>query len=273
VGTTGISAFGSEWIMLPDQSVVARVDPATSSVSASVTLDSTPRGIASDSQSVWVLTSDHVSRIDPSSNTVTLQLSVPTSTQAIAANGGRLFVADSAGQVLSFDSGTGNQVAVTEAVAEPMSIAASNDAVAVADSSTSTVYILSPGDLSTTATVPSKGQAGLAFGGGYFWMTSSSFGTLSKVDSTGNVIDTIQVAEGGPSPRVFYPIATNNAVWVLLGDSAMYRVDPTTDRVTARIPVPGIIGAVVDTQLGTVWTMNGSNTIQPLGPTPTPSVA
>jgi hypothetical protein len=231
-----------------------------------MSLSSDPRVIRADSQFVWVLTSTDVSRINPSSNTIDLTIKVPSTSQSIAASGGRLFVVDSAGAVLSFDAATGRSLASTDTVTEPSSIAASDNAVAVVDFATSSVFILDPATLNVSAKVVTNGNASVAFGGGYFWVTSASFGTLSKLDTEGQIVDTFQVAKGAPAPTVFYQIAADDTVLVIRGDVGIYRIDPATDRVQPMIGVPNIIGAVVDPESGTVWAMTGGNKIQPITP-------
>ncbi len=264
VATGGVSAFGSEWVMLPNELTIARVDPVTGAVTATVSMKSAPLMISADTEAVWVLASGSVSRIDPKLNTVTLESDIPSTVGSFALANGDVYLADSAGRVSTLDGDTGKESLSTKVVKQPTNIVGSSDALVVADSATATLYFLNPSDLSVIGKLPIRGEAGLAYGSGFFWITSTSFGTIDKVDAQGNVIDTIQVVQGAPSPRVFFPIASGDSVWVVLGDSGVYQIDASTDLVTGNVEVPGIIGVFADTDLGTVWTMDGGQTITSL---------
>jgi hypothetical protein len=85
--------------------------------------------------------------------------------------------------------------------------------------------------------------SGLAFGHGSVWVTSASYGTVSRIDpQTGEVVAKIEVGRGAGDIAVD---ESSEAVWVaglsLNNDkpenNKLSRVDPATNRVVAEIPI------------------------------------
>jgi YVTN family beta-propeller protein len=111
----------------------------------------------------------------------------------------------------------------------------------------------------------------VAVGEGGVWLTNADAGSVTRIDpTTGHVVATVQV--GNEPERV---LAGAGSVWVQtkLGLPALYRIDPTTDRITRKIDI-------VLEGLGphAVWVTGGgtpywglhridANTLRPLGPT------
>jgi streptogramin lyase len=89
--------------------------------------------------------------------------------------------------------------------------------------------------------IPVDSPNGLAFGFGSVWVTSPTFGTLSRIDpQTGKVVAKIDVDRGAVEVAVD---ESSGAVWVgglswnKPENNKLSRVDPETNRVVAEIPI------------------------------------
>jgi streptogramin lyase len=90
--------------------------------------------------------------------------------------------------------------------------------------------------------IPVDTPTGLAFGFGSVWVTSGSYGTLSRIDpQSGEVVAKIDVDHGAVAVAVD---ESSGAVWVgglswntKPENNKLSRVDPETNRVVAEIPI------------------------------------
>lgn len=107
-------------------------------------------------------------------------------------------------------------------------------------------------------------RAYIAVGEGAVWATTNVLDTLFRIDpDTGSRTASIAI---GPIPLSDYPgrlAAGEGAVWVL-HNRTVTRVDPNTERVTARITVPGVGFGVGEIMAGggSVWVAASSNLIR-----------
>jgi streptogramin lyase len=244
----GIAAgAGALWVASTFLHSVARIDPSTNSVVATIQISDPaldplhgPSFLAFGYGSVWVLDGGAncgcVHRIDPETNEIveTISLGVPTTQGRVAPLGiavtqdavwvtnrwGSEFAPD--GSVMRIDPGTNRVTAVialgsSPEAGGPTGIAASADGVWVGVPSTRTVVRIDPAIDSVVATIPG----------------------FTCVEG--------QLAVDGPS------------VWVADCD-ALRRIDARTNAITKTIPIPqgtgfGTRGVMVG--LGSVWAQAG----------------
>jgi virginiamycin B lyase len=214
------SGFGSLWAYTCRTPAILRIDPATSTIQATISL---PVGtfvleestLSAGEGAVWAVSGDQATilRIDPGTNTVSNAFSVPAGATSIRAGLGALWVT--------------NQ-------------------------SQGTLLRLDPKTIAVVATIPvGSGPRFLTLGEGGVWVLDQSAGTVSHVDpSTNTVIATVVVdsgiIDGGD-------IASGGgAVWARVTDSLVAKIDPRTDVVVARYgPGSGSGGVAADADA--VW--------------------
>jgi virginiamycin B lyase len=206
------------WISNKPKNSVARLDPHTNTVAATVAVGQRPcSGLAAGFGSLWVPNcGDHtISRVDLESGaiTATLPTGIGNSEGSIATGAGSVWlITDTKGTLARFDPATNAVVAE--------------------------IYV-------------TPGSYGLAFGEDALWVTSTERGTVARIDPHTNlIVETIAV---GKAPR-FIAVGAG-AVWTLnQGDGSVSRIDPKTNAVTATIEV-GVPGEGGDIAVGegSVW--------------------
>jgi glutamine cyclotransferase len=107
----------------------------------------------------------------------------------------------------------------------------------------------------------SKGRhAYVAVGEGAAWATVNVLDYLFRIDpATGAITAKIPVGPLPLSDKLHRLAAGEGGVWVL-HDRTVTRIDPTTQRVVARIKVPGLVLGIGEIAIGggTVWVATGS---------------
>jgi acetyl esterase/lipase/streptogramin lyase len=214
-----VSAGGSIWV--GNDLGVARVDPGTNQVAATVPLGGIG-DVAADGDDVWVAsyTMDQVGRVDLATNTVPDPVHVE-GPSGLAIGGGAVWVVSPvAGSLTRIDPTSGTIVA-TIAIAEP-----------------------APG-LGGHA-VPLGGS--VAIGAGGVWATAQNSGQVVRVDIITNEV--VATFEAGPYPSMAF---ADGAVWVSRDDEqTLRRIDPATNEIVATIPL-GATPYAVSAVDGTVW--------------------
>jgi YVTN family beta-propeller protein len=209
------------WVSNKPKDSVAKLDPKTSRVAATITPGKRPcSGLAVGFGSLWVPNcgDQTIARVDLATGevTATIKTSIGDSEGSIATGAGSVWITtDAKGTLARIDP-------------------ASNTIVAE-------IYLPS-------------GSFGLAFAAGgdeALWVTSTEHDTVSRVDPHTNLVaETVRV---GPKPR--FVAAGAGAVWTLnQGDGSVSRVDPKTNKVAATIEVgvPGGGGDIAAGE-GAVW--------------------
>ena len=206
------------WVSNEPKDAVARLDPKTNTVAATITPGKRPcSGLAAGFGSLWVpVCGDKtIARVDLKTGSVTA--TIPTG------------IADSEGSVVT---GAGSVWLMTD----------TKGTLARFDPATNKI-------VAEISVAP--GSFGLAFGDGAVWVTSSEKHLVTRVDATTNlVIETIAVAK---QPR--FIAFGEHAVWTLnQGDGSVSRIDPKTNKVAATIDVgvPGGGGEIAAGE-GSVW--------------------
>ena len=185
-----------------------------------------PLSIATGFGSVWVAGDLGVSRIDPGTDAIVAEVSVG-GVASVAANEAGLWISSYV-----------------------------QDQVARIDPSTNEVV------WTTNVTGPVR----LAIGEGALWASSPMAGTVTKLDpATGAVMATITVLRDVPAVLAFGSESSNQgfapglavgegSVWVAVRSAnKLVRIDPSTDRVSARISLGGTDPVEVAVGDGYVW--------------------
>jgi YVTN family beta-propeller protein len=126
VGTNPIGvAFGSGslWVANLGSGTVSRIDPATLSVTATITLVGAEHVVYAFG-SLWVHNGNNVSRIDPSTNTVTATIVVGSDTYDLTADSTHVWVAVRLAQFVRRIDPTTNTVTASIPANYPISVAA-----------------------------------------------------------------------------------------------------------------------------------------------------
>lgn len=216
---TGIAIRGDDvWVTNGEEGTVSRIDAVTNRVVATIPVGEYPLGIAVTKDAVWVANhhSGSISRIDPRVNRVIA--TVPISTQI--------------------------------QVAGPKAIAAAGGMVWVADAYSAEVVRVDP---QRNRRVESIGGTGPACGGmaafdDSVWVASAcDRGTVTRIDArTAERIARIHV------PGVALGVdAGFGSIWVTALPNLLLRIDPTTNRIAARLRLHDAAG--MTTGSGGVW--------------------
>ena len=126
--------------------------------------------------------------------------------------------------------------------------------------------------------IPVDPPTGLAFGHGSVWVTSASYGTLSRIDpKSGEVVAKIDVDRGAGDIAAD---ESSGAVWVAgltlnydkPENNKLSRVDPATNRVVAEIPIRAGVRYVggadkVAVGEGAVWVLSSDARLLKVDPT------
>jgi YVTN family beta-propeller protein len=249
VAPSAITAgHGAIWVYSDIDGTVARIDPATNAVVATIPI-ATPldpalppndllglrqarTDLATDATSVWAIKPEEqaVVRIDPQTNTVVATIPLPAKATAIAVDGSSLwvalFVTDSIARI---DTTTGAVVATVRNVTRPAAIAVAQDAV---------------------------------------WVTNYNSNTVTRIDPATNQV-VAQISVAWPGAQFLDPVcglcalevlANEHGVWVSLPqENAIARIDPATNRLAAVIPV-GIQPRSLASDARGVWVGHLSST-------------
>jgi DNA-binding SARP family transcriptional activator/outer membrane protein assembly factor BamB len=238
---------GSVWVGNADDRTLLRIDPETRAVRARIPLDSAPSGVAVGAGTVWVLSeaARTVARVDVATETVLATIpvrgrliNVKTFPPQIVVGGGSVWV-DHGGAVSRIDPATDTATTVRESGA-PL-IAYGDDALWVAAGvAGEQLARLDPrtGGALDRVGVDHVGRVAslgvLAAAAGALWGRPFSYTTLFKFDAnTGSVLAAV------PAEAAAAGIALgDNALWVVLSDNALLRVNPESARVVKRLRLP-----------------------------------
>ncbi|MFL6163179.1 MAG: ABC transporter substrate-binding protein [Jatrophihabitantaceae bacterium] len=113
------------------------------------------------------------------------------------------------------------------------------------------------------AVIVGANPSGIAYGAGTVWVTSSTDGSVARVDtSTHRVVETIPV---GLMPSAV--VVTAHDAWVVnAGDGTVSRINTDTNTVVEKIPV-GALPSAIAAGLGGLWVANsGDDSIQRIDP-------
>lgn len=217
-----VEAFGSLWVPNCGNRTIARLDPKTGKLTATVESGAgdLTLGIAATADSIWAFTDTRttLSRIDPRTNRVVAELRLPERCDALLSAESSLWCACPAiGKVLRIDPQTN---LVTKRIeTQPMPTA-------------------------------------LAFGEGSLWAYCKKDGKLDRIDpKTGKVTKTIDLATPGADGDV---TAGEGAIWLSLAGFPVTRIDPKAEKVVQQFYGAG--GGLIRATGGAIWLYNTSQT-------------
>jgi acetyl esterase/lipase len=199
-----VPADGSIWV--GNDLGVARVDPATNQVAATVPIGGVGDVAAGDG-SVWVASysTNSVGQVDLATNTVPHPVHVDGPSGLVLGEGAVWVVSPVQGTVTRIDPTTSAVVA--------------------------TIAIATPAPGLSGLFVPGAGS--IAVGAGAVWATFENFGKVARIDPATNQV--VATVKAGSYPSVAFAAG---AIWVMRDDDqALRRIDPATNRVVATIPL------------------------------------
>jgi DNA-binding beta-propeller fold protein YncE len=263
----GIAAgAGGIWVPNTGDGTLARIDPSTDAVVATIDLGASssdaadPAGlfpsvaVAASDSAVWasrlVQAGDTIAaallEIDPAGNSVRREIALDARPSALALDGDTLWVACRADDVLlRVDSLTG-QVVATIAVDAPEHLTVGDGAIWVAGSGTSMLQRVDPGSNTVVATVELDGVVrGLAAEGGAVWVTTLPVGSFNG-GVTRVSVATNAVLASFPLTAPGAVAAQDGQVWVVQSSvSTISRIDPNSGVMLDRVRAACSSGTLV----------------------------
>ena len=202
---------------------------------ATIKVGNAPAGVAFDGTSIWVTNqaSDTVSKINPTTNAVTATIGVGDIPAGVAYDGTNIWVVNNGSNTVSkIDPSTNTVTATINVAISPTRVAFDGTNIWVTNNGPGGLSKIDPATNTVTATVDVGQSTGVVFDGTNIWVATS---TVAKVDPTTNtVIERVSGFVGQPVGLAYD--GTN--IWATVTDShGIWKIDPTTNRVTATIPV------------------------------------
>ena len=226
-----------------------------------------PCGISSGYGAVWVATDGGgtVSRIEPTKKRVTRSIRVGRSACGLAVGAGAVWtVRYWANEVVRIDPKTRRLRRLTVGKV-PVDVLVAAGSLWVTNWGDRTLARIDPKKLKITAvvTLPAAPQ-GLLFLDGSLWVGSGKGSTeVFRIHPT--TLDVVRVPVGAMDPGWF--VAGASDVWVVTSQDSVVRIDPTTNRVVATLPVRGVPVEGAAAPDGLLWIPSKqSNTITRIDP-------
>lgn len=213
-----VSAFGSLWIPACGDGSLARIDPKTFKVVATIASGTADvRGsLAASADSVWLLTDSKttLSRIDPDQNAVVGELRVPAGCEGLTFGETALWLAcPNENKVLRINPETNLVEKAIDVSAQPQA---------------------------------------LAIGGTSIWVLCEKEGIIDRIDpKTNKVAKSIELAVPGAKGAIAFG---EGAVWVSLTGFPLTRIDPQSETVAQQFYGSG--GGSIVTSPGAIWLSN-----------------
>lgn len=232
---------GSVWVTQINDNAVAKIDPQTNNVVASIPVGRDPVGITIGRQAVWVANGGDgtVSRIDPRTNKVVATIDIGGRPQLLAYGEEAIWVTNrKSGTVSRIDPDT-NQVIgdPIPVLRQPSGIAVGNGAVWVTDYEDNTVLEIDPKTNLVTGNpiAVGRGPGIVVADDGAAWVANQTDATVSRIDPrTRSVVATIPVGQRASGLAI-----DKDTIWVTnYADDTVSRIDPRTNAVIGiQIPV------------------------------------
>ena len=223
---------------------VTPMNPATSE-KPTIALPAAPTRLAATEDAVWVLTpSDNsVARIDPATNQVVATIPVGRAPSGLAVGAGAVWVSRrSDGAVVRIDPATNRVVATIPVGQAPGAVTVAGGAVWVALPDNRGFSRIDPAsNRSTVVGVPRCCDGELAAGERALWVANRGDGSLVRVDpATGRVVARVVLPR--TTERHPHQVAVGDgAVWVTSAGARrgtanlLWRVDPASNQVTGTL--------------------------------------
>jgi virginiamycin B lyase len=214
-----VLAFGSLWVPVCGDRTLARIDPKTFKVMATIASGTADvRGsLAASSDSIWLLTDAKttLSRIDPDQNTVVGEMRVPSDCGSLTFGETALWLAcPNENKVLRINPATSLVEKVIDVAAHPQA---------------------------------------LAVGGASIWVLCEKDGKIDRIDpKTNKVSKSIELDVAGAKGAIAFG---EGAVWVTMTGFPLTRIDPQSETVAQQFFGAGGGGAIL-TSPGAIWLSN-----------------
>ncbi len=247
------------WISNKPKNSVARLDPKTNIVAATIPVGKGPcSGLAAGFGSLWVPNcGDHtIARVDLETGaiTATVPTAIGNSEGSIATGAGSVWMmTDAKGTLARFDPATNAVVAEIYVAPGSYGLAFGEDAVWVTSTDRDTVTRVDPHTNLIVETIAvGKAPRFIAVGAGAVWTLNQGDGSVSRIDpKTNTVAATIEVGVPGTGGDI---AVGEGSVWVTSFEFPLSRIDPSTNAVVQQFYGKG--GDAVRAGLGAVWLSN-----------------
>src|SRR3989338_7560430 len=193
----------SVWVANINSNTVSRISKSTNSVTATISVDNGPFGIAVDSDSVWVAnrSSHTVSRINKSTNSVTATIGVGFDPTGIAVDSDSVWVSNqSSFSVFRINKSTNSVTATIGVCCIPRGVAVDSDSVWVVNNNvTPEIFRINKSTNSVTVRITGLGSSpwGISVDSDSVWVANQGSNTVSRINkSTNSVTATIGVGAG-----------------------------------------------------------------------------
>jgi YVTN family beta-propeller protein len=240
-GSGGVAlGEGAVWVANPEEGTVSRIDPQTNRVVATVKIapQRVVQAITVSPGAVWVsqYEQDALVRIDTQTNRVVATIPQQAGITGVSFGAGSVWTCNHHNDI----HGLGQLNLQTNKVQAQLAVGGqpSQTCAAVVALAAQTVWTTSHGDVDPN--------------------TSST--TLTRLDAaTQTIVTTISV----PKTIAYHFAATEQGVW-LYGETGVYRVDPTTNRLVGQLDIQDVFGIALGA--GAVWVSKGDGTLLRITP-------
>jgi virginiamycin B lyase len=225
-----VSAFGSLWVLACGDGTLARIDPKTFKVTATIPSGTSDiRGsLAASTDSIWVLTDAKttLSRIDPDQNAVVGEMRVPSGCGGLTFGETALWLAcPNENKVLRINPAINLVEKVIDVAAHPQALTVGATSIWVLCEKDGTVDRIDPktNKVSKSIELDVAGAKGaIAFGEGAVWVTMTGF-PLTRIDPQSETVAQQFFGAGGGGAILTSP----GAIWLSNPDAGtLVRIDP-----------------------------------------------
>jgi virginiamycin B lyase len=247
------------WISNKPKDTIARLDPKTNTVAATVAVGKRPcSGLAAGFGSLWVPNcgDETVSRVDLKTGAITATIRThigDTEGSIVTGASSAWMIVDAKGTLARFDPATNAVVAEIYVAPGSYGLAFGDDAVWVTSTERNLVSRIDPHTNLVAETIAvGKAPRFIAVGGGAVWTLNQGDGSVSRIDpKTNKVVATIEVGVPGGGGDIAFG---EGSVWVTSFEFPLSRIDPSTNAVAQQFVGKG--GDAVRVGLGSVWLSN-----------------
>ena len=220
-------AFGSVWVPLCGERMIARLDLKTQAVTAKVAVEvaAADGRIASSVSSLWALTDRRgvLARIDPDTNAAVAEVHVAKAPIAVAAGEKALWVtSEDNNRLTRIDPYTNETVETIEVGARPGRVAVGEGGVWTLNRGDGSVTRVDPANNKVVATIPLAATAGageIAAGAGSVWISAPGV-PIVRIDPRSNRAVRFTGDGGGAI------VVAHGSLWVAAGANKTWRLDP-----------------------------------------------
>jgi virginiamycin B lyase len=225
-----VSAFGSLWVPACGDGSLARIDPKTFKVTATVASGAADiRGsLAASADSLWLLTDAKttLSRIDPDQNAVVGEMRLPPGCGSLTFGETALWIAcPNENKVLRINPATNLVEKVIDVSAHPRALAIGGTSIWVLCEKDGIIDRIDPktNKVSKSIALDVPGAKGaIAFGEGAVWVTLTGF-PLTRIDPQSETVVQQFFGTGGGGAI----LTTSGAIWLTSPNAgALLRIDP-----------------------------------------------